>query len=87
MSLCTLLNARSLRNKLPDLHALLACNRPSIVFITESWLDSNVTDGTVDPSGTYAVYRHDRLFRVGGGVLALVSNQFHSYQVHIPRCY
>jgi len=25
--------------------------------------------------------------RVGGGVLALVSNHFHSYQIHVPKCF
>ena len=80
-----LLNARSLKNKLADLHVFLHCNSPDLVFVTESWLDGSVTDGVIDPSGLYSVYRHDRLFKVGGGVLALVSNRFHSYQVLIPR--
>jgi len=56
-----------------------------MAFITESWLDSSITDGCGDPSGSYLIYRHDRAHRVGGGVLALVSNVLHSYRVIVPR--
>ena len=87
MTNCVLLNARSLRNKLSELHALLKCSRPEILIVTESWLDSSVSDGVVDPTGAYTIYRHDRMSRVGGGVLALVSNHFHSYQIHVPKCF
>jgi len=59
-----LLNARSLKNKLADLHVFLHCNSPDLVFVTESWLDDSVTDGVIDPSGLYSVYRHDRLYKV-----------------------
>ena len=82
---CILLNARSLRNKIPELHMLLQVVKPQIAFITESWLDSSITDGLIDPSGSYVVYRHDRLHRVGGGVMALVSVSVHSYQIKIPQ--
>jgi len=63
---------------------MLYHDNPSLVFVTESWLDSSVTDGMIDPQGLYCVYRHDRPFRVGGGVLALVSRCFQSYQIAIP---
>ena len=81
---CVLFNARSLRNKLSELHLMLYHDNPSLVFVTESWLDSSITDGMIDPQGLYCVYRHDRSFRVGGGVLALVSRRFQSYQIAIP---
>jgi len=64
---------------------LLQVVKPQIAFITESWLDSSITDGLIDPSGSYVVYRHDRLHRVGGGVMALVSVSVHSYQIKIPQ--
>ena len=69
---CVLINARSLRNKLSDFHALLSVTQPGLVFVTESWLEESITDGMIGPSGSFAVYRH-RTVRVGGGVLALVS--------------
>ena len=73
-----------MRNKLPDLHALLNSKKPDIVFITESWLDCSITDGCVDPYGGYSIYRSDRVHRVGGGVLAAVSKALHSYRVIVP---
>jgi len=36
---CILFNARSLRNKLPDLRALLNHKKPAVAFITERWLE------------------------------------------------
>jgi len=69
------------------LHALLKCSRPEILIVTESWLDSGISDGLIDPTGIYTIYRHDRISRVGGGVLALVSNEFDSYQIRVPKCF
>jgi len=43
-----LLNARSLKNKLTDLHDVLNSNKPSVVFVTESWLDDSITDDMID---------------------------------------
>jgi len=82
---CVLINARSLRNKLSDLQALLSVSQPGLVFVTESWLEESIADGMIDPSGSFAVYRHDRAARVGGGVLALVSKQFNSYRLVLPN--
>ena len=45
---CTILfNARSISNKLPELHALLSSMKYDIVFITESWLNPNIPDSVV----------------------------------------
>jgi len=85
LSQCVLINARSLRNKLPELQALLSVKHPSLVFITESWLDCSITDNVINPSADYSIYRHDRAMRVGGGVMAMVSKQMHSYQISIPK--
>ena len=63
---------------------LTRCKKPDIVFVTESWLDCSITDGCVDPSGCYSIYRSDRAHRVGGGVSAAVSKVSHSYRVVVP---
>jgi len=47
-------------------------------------LDCDITDGCIDPSGSYSIYRHDRAHRIGGGVLPLVSNALHSYCIIVP---
>lgn len=85
LSQCVLFNARSLRNKLSELQAIMSVKRISLAFVTESWLDSSISDSLIDPSADYSIYRHDRAMRVGGGVLALVSKQLHSYQIAIPK--
>ena len=42
-----LLNARSIANKLLDLHALLGVQKPDLVFITETFLDSTILDSEI----------------------------------------
>jgi len=78
-----LFNARSLKNKLPDLHAVIN-QRFKMIFVTESWLNETVTDNMIDCSNQYAVYRCDRVNRRGGGVLSLVCKTCVSYQVFLP---
>lgn len=71
---CTLINARSLVNKLSDLHHLLYCSQPpfDICFVTESWLNNSISDGILDPQNAYEILRHDRPDFRGGGVCVLV---------------
>ena len=77
-------NARSLNNKLPELHELLRRDY-SMVFVTESWLKNNILDGHIDNSGQFCIFRRDRPVRAGGGVLALVSKSYSSYKISIPE--
>lgn len=60
LSQCVLFNARSLRNKLSELQAIMSVKRISLAFVTESWLDCSITDSLIDPSADYSIYRHDR---------------------------
>jgi hypothetical protein len=69
-------NATSLNNKIDELRALVAANRFSAVFITETWADSSSAlciDG-------YTMYRKDRTHKRngknmrGGGVCVYVRN-------------
>ena len=78
------MNARSLKNKLCEFNSLLSDNYLA-VSVTESWLDSSVTEGMIDISGEYSLHRNDRLTRQGGGVLCLVSKHWPSYTVPIPE--
>ena len=70
-----LLNARSLFPKFDDLCAVLSSLQPGIVFITESWLHSNICDDIINING-YDLYRCDRIGRVGGGVCAYIRSSF-----------
>ena len=64
-------NARSILNKFNELQSLVAQHRPSIIGITESWLDDNICDSEIQLSG-YNVFRNDRCGSRGGGVLLYV---------------
>jgi len=82
---CVLLNARSLRNKLCDFNSLLLDRTNYLtVLVTESWLNSSVTNSMIDTSGRYVVHRNDRLTKQGGGVLCLVTNDWPSHTISLP---
>ena len=73
---CLLINARSIVNKLPELHNLLYDkNPPDCIFITETWLNNNEPDGLLDPDGRYNIHRHDRTESRGGGVCILTNKK------------
>ena len=70
---CLVLNARSLRNKVLDLQALLLVDIFDVVAITETWLDSNFGDHELLMDG-FNIFRKDRHIQRGGGVLLAVRN-------------
>ena len=59
-------------NKVDDLHAIVDLNNPSLIMITESWLNINVPDSVVRIGSMFNIYRRDRLI-TGGGILAYVN--------------
>ena len=77
---CTYFNVRSIVNKLQELHQLLYSNTFDIIFITESWLHDEVTDGLLNPHSCYAILRKDRKLCRGGGVCIFIKKSFN----HIP---
>ena len=79
-----LFNARSLKNKLPELHQLIySGDKLSLIFITESWLNQSVTNAMLDPLHQYNIYRCDRSDRTGGGVCAMVPASIKSNEHHL----
>jgi len=75
---CCMFNARSLVNKLPDLHYVLYSETEyDCILITESWLTDGITDSMLDPENRYYVLRYDRQVGRGGGVCALIKRSFH----------
>lgn len=65
-------NARSVRNKIPDLQATMASMPNTIFALCETWLDRSNHDGQLDPLGQFTVFRKDRTTSRGGGVLVAV---------------
>jgi hypothetical protein len=47
--------------------------RPDIIAITETWLDSSISD-TVCNLPSYSVIRKDRQIGIGGGVMFYINN-------------
>jgi len=84
ISKCVLLNARSLNNKLPEFHKLLSDNL-SLLFITESWLSPSVTNGMLDCSHSYTIYRKDCPHKqCGGGLMEMVARNIQSHSMSLP---
>ena len=85
---CRLINARSLVNKIPELHCLLYnCSlKIDVLFVTESWLNNSVSDGILDPRNHYSIYRHDRPNLRGGGVCVFVKRGLRINQLSTSDC-
>ena len=71
------MNARSIVNKLIELELCVNFERPDILGITETWLDSRIADSELAFEG-YTLIRRDREDSVkvrGGGVLLYIKNE------------
>jgi hypothetical protein len=67
-------NVQSLLPKLDELRVTTSLIKPDLILLTETWLNSNVTDSLLNIPG-YTLFRHDRpLPRRGGGVAVYVKN-------------
>ena len=78
---CVACNARSLKNKLPDLHHLLYSQSPDVVLVSETWLHEGFPDSLLDPEGQYNIVRWDRTNSRGGGVAIFTSRRLSSVPV------
>lgn len=84
----SMFNARSLVNKVQDLHCLLASHRYDVVCVTETWLRDDVDDCILIGGTEYSIYRKDRCDRVGGGVCVFVNNRtVKSVRVSVQQIY
>jgi hypothetical protein len=82
----SLFNARSLANKLPELHYLLYDSDIDCFCITETWLSDHFADALLDPKQCYNIIRCDRTSgRNGGGVIALVKRKFSVISIDLNR--
>ncbi|XP_033122948.1 uncharacterized protein LOC117121754 isoform X2 [Anneissia japonica] len=74
-------NAHSLANKLSELQVTISTEAPSLAFITETWLDTSISDSELLPMQQYAIFRRDRN-RYGGGVLIAAHKDLHPVSAH-----
>ena len=63
-----------------NLFGISDASRRKIVIGTETWLDKNIKNIEIFPTG-YKVYRKDRKDQVGGGVLIAVKSNILSNEV------
>ena len=66
-------NCRSLLPKLDELILINSVDKFDTIFLTETWLHSNITDRVVNIQN-YSIFRHDRHKCKGGGVAIYVKN-------------
>ena len=83
----SLFNARSICNKLPELHNLLYHESRHVILITETWLNDNIPHGLIDPDGKFHIFRRDRKERRGGGVCVLIRRDQNAYNVPVSDSY
>jgi len=64
----SLLNARSICNKLPELHNVIYNENISVLMVTETWLNCNIPNGLLDREGKFNIFCYDRALKGGGCV-------------------
>jgi len=72
---------------LPELHHALYFENLHVVAITETWLNSKIPDGLLDPNNKYHIFRCDRNERRGGGVCVLVNRDLGAINVSVSDAY
>ena len=68
-------NFQSIKGKQCQVRNLIDSTNPDILFGTETWIDSNIKDSQIFPSG-YNIFRKDKTNCGGGGVLIAVKDIF-----------
>ena len=69
-----LINARSLNNKLPELHYTLQHDNLDVLCITETSLNLATVDGLITDGCNYSVFRTDRISPYSGGGVCIITN-------------
>lgn len=67
---CLYLNARSLVNKMDELQTLAVDT--DLIAVTETWLKPDILDCELLSTIDFSIYRCDRVFRRGGGVMLAI---------------
>ena len=73
---CLCANVQSLFGKIDELKLLTSEENFDIMFLTETWLTDDISDGELSIPG-YSIFRRDRFNRKGGGIAIYIKS-------HIP---
>ena len=71
------INFQSIKSKLCRLSNLIDSTRPDIIIGSETWLDNDIKNPEICPSG-YVIHRKDRNNKIGGGVLLAIKSELNS---------
>jgi len=75
---CVLLNARSVNNKLPELHNLSCGMNYGIVIVSKSWLRPSTSHDLLDPLNKFIIVRSDRRSELPGGDVCIFKSVLYS---------
>jgi Reverse transcriptase (RNA-dependent DNA polymerase)/Endonuclease-reverse transcriptase len=81
-----LINARSLCNKLVELHHLLYSSSHDVVLVTESWLTPEYSSSLLTDSKYFSLLRKDRS-SLGGGVCAFIRSGIECVSIDVPSAF
>lgn len=76
-------NIRSLTPKRDLVCSFLDDSDCDILALTETWLNSDITDNEIFPGRNFHIYRNDRTNRRGGGVLLAIRQTVQSYTINV----
>lgn len=76
-------NIRSVVNKRDDLCTIIDTCDADILVLTETWLNSKISNEILNCEKDFITYRCDRGDRIGGGVLIAVADHLHSSHVSL----
>lgn len=71
------INFQSIKSKLCRLSNIIDSTRPDIIIGSETWLDTDIKNPEICPSG-YVIHRKDRNNKIGGGVLLAIKSELNS---------
>lgn len=74
-------NVESLVNKIDEWSTSIKKHNPTVILMTETWLNSKITDSMLQTTG-YSIFRQDREGQVGGGVCVLVKESINGQKVY-----
>ena len=74
-------NVDGLISKLMELKDIVKDKKPQVICLTETKLSTNIIDDTLN-IGNYNIWRKDRKFKQGGGVMILTCKELQVKKIH-----
>jgi len=82
----SLIQCKKCCEQVRELHTVLYDENFDMVFVTETWLHTDVSSGLLDPKSKYVILRKDRNGK-GGGVCAFVKRNINVMTIDISTAF